>query len=225
MDASEPNRPAPPDETGPDPRAERPGQPVPARAEDSTWRRHVANSGWVCAVVTAVAVGAWSFHNAGPDAGYAKHDPLDESAVRHELESGRHPGAPESPGTAAPSGEPSTATPSRSAGTSPSAPSRGARTFPLKVARGAATVTVQCRGDGRVRLLGLSPAEGYTADDVVYGPAAYATFELEPPDDDGDETGESDAADDDHETAGPAEFVVKVRCAHGRPAASVVEDD
>ncbi|RAJ71303.1 hypothetical protein K378_00121 [Streptomyces sp. Amel2xB2] len=221
MDASEPNRP-----TGPE-------QPGPERGP--AWRRRATTGGWLCAIVVAIVVGAWSFQNASPDAQYARHDPLDESAVRHELHGGRPGNGPGSSGSTVPSGGSSAPPDDSSAPPSPSSPgssspSGDVRTFGLKIAHGAATATVQCRADGRIRLLGLSPADGYSADDVEYGPAPRVTFELEPPDDDEDDDSDDtadDSADDsaDDDSADPPDLIVTARCSHGKPATSVAEDD
>lgn len=182
-------------------------------------QRRVASAGWLGAVVLAAVLGAWAFQNANPDAAYASHDPLDESAVRHELHSGGAAGSPEVPGTTTPPDEPSTDEPSGKPPSSSSKPPQGSRTVALKLPEGGATATVQCLADGRIKLAGLSPADGYSVDDVVHGPGKYVTFELEPADDDDDETAAPSVRSSEDE-----DQVVKARCSDGKPVTSVTRE-
>lgn len=226
-------------------RADRTGRGS-AAAGQRTVRKWAVTGGWLCAIVAAVLVGAWSFQNANPDAGYASHGPLDEADVREELDGGagatggdgrpggdgpsrRPPGErPSAPPSSPPAGPPDGSDDASDAA-DPKPPSDGgARPVPLEIPGGGATGTVQCLDDGRIRLTGLSPADGYRVDDVVHGPGRLVSFELKPPDDGEDETG---GEADDHaavrSTAVAGELedrIVSVRCRGGEPVTSVAEE-
>lgn len=211
-------------------RAERPDR---TGQRSAAVRKLAATGGWLCAIVVAVLVGTWSFQNANPDAGYASHGPLDEGDVREELADGGT-GIPEKPGTTAPPERPS-GPPSSSSAEPPDESSppprteppadRGAPPVPLEIPQGGATATVQCLDDGRIRLTGLSPADGFRVDDVVHGPGRLVSFELKPPDD--NEEGESEHEEDDAVSVrsatakGPEDRIVKAHCRGGEPVTSV----
>ncbi|WP_019547364.1 hypothetical protein [Streptomyces sulphureus] len=173
-------------------------------ARTTPTRQRLIGAAWLCSVVAAALLGAWSYTHATPEGRYERPEPLGDSAVRHELahtERDRGPSA--SP------------TPSDSPALSHS-PRLHPHTATVRFAHGVATAVAECRPDGTVRLLSWSPAEGYAVDEAHRGPAATAVLELEP------------LADDDSEDDELREMTVGVNCEHGKPRPITVsegEDD
>lgn len=169
-------------------------------------RRRLAAAAWVCAVAAAFLLGAWSFSHADPGGQYARHEPIDEAGVQRELSQaeqrartrGPAPPTSPSPSSEAPGGrDPGSPEPTRTE------PGPRAHTSTVRFPDGLGTAVAQCRTDARtVKLLSWSPAEGYSADDVEPGPAAKASVELEPADDEADDR------------------TVLVRCEKGKPQAA-----
>ncbi|MFL0394325.1 hypothetical protein [Streptomyces albus] len=198
---------------GPTPAGSRPPVAYPDGRRE-TRRRRLAAAGWLCAVAAAFLLGAWSFSHADTGDRYGRPEPLGDAGVRHELaqarqragSQGTQQDTPPSPSASAPSGSPSATAP----GDAPpgDAPRAGTvRTSTVRFPDGLGTAIVACRTDARtVELLSWTPAQGYSADDVEAGPARSASVELEPGDDDEDD------------------LLVHVRCAHGKPQATVTKD-
>ena len=192
---------------------------APSGPEETSRRRRrtaLAATAWVCSVVAAGVLGAWSFAHAEPGGRYERPEPLGDAGVHRELQQEQQRAAQESGqnGTGQNQGNPSE-TPS-SGGTSPTPTGKptgkpaGKSASPAVTVRfpgSSATGSARCDADGRVRVLSVIPAEGYSVDDVDHGPARAAEVELEPGDDDAH-----------HVNA-------LVRCADGKPRVSAVADD
>lgn len=197
------------------------------REETSRRRRRtaLAATAWVCSVVAAGVLGAWSFAHAEPGGRYERPEPLGDAGVHRELQqeqqradrensgqngSGQNQGNPSdtpSPGGTSPSD--SSAPTGKPAGKSTGKPA-GKTASPAVTVRfpgSSATGSARCDADGQVRVLSVIPAEGYSVDDVDHGPARAAEVELEAGDDDG------------HDVK------ALVRCADGKPRVSAVADD
>ncbi|TJZ42276.1 hypothetical protein FCH28_35285 [Streptomyces piniterrae] len=174
-----------------------------------TWRirriRGVATVlAWVTVMAAAAGLGAWAL--AGTADRHERAAPLDDAAVRRKLAAARS-AAPDAPAT--PSAEPSpsaSATPAPPE-TPPVAPTHPTGTGTVRVTGG--SLTAACLADGRIHLTAWSPAAGFHVDDdVARGPAATATIEFEPSDD--------DAGDD---------RPYEIHCAAGHPKAVPAPDD
>lgn len=194
------------------PPASSPSSPISsASSSHELRRRRLAAAAWVCAVAAAFLLGAWSFSHADPGGQYARHAPIDEAGVQRELTQAeqrartRSPAPSTTPSDSAASPEPSrdatgSTGPTGTAGPTGSPASPRARTSTVRFPDGTGTAVAECRTDARtVKLLSWSPAEGYSADDVEPGPAAEASVELEPVDDDAEDR------------------TVLVRCRDGKP--------
>lgn len=113
---------------------------------------------WLAAAAGATAVGMAAVGMIGSDIFGSSQDPLTQAEVEQRLAApttGQTTGAAD-PGT--PSAEPTTAPSTTPPATPPPARAR------VVNALGAGTVTAQCNADGTVRILAVTPAQGYEAD-------------------------------------------------------------
>lgn len=167
------------------------------------WRGAVVTAVWVCAVVTASGLGAWTLAHGDTGGRDARALPLDEAGVRERLAALRSGKDTERDGERPPATGPAAVPPPRRT----AAPERDTGGGTVRLTGG--SVTARCRTGGQVYLTAWSPGPGYHVDDEVRrGPAATAAIEFEVLDDDAGE-----------------DRSYEIRCAGSRPAARAAADD